>query len=47
MGGGGGSLALLEKSGIKESKDIGGLGVSGLLVGCINEEVIDGDDGKV
>lgn len=40
IGGGGGSLPLLQKTGIPESKNIGGFPVSGLFMVCNNPEVI-------
>ncbi|RNA68569.1 malate:quinone oxidoreductase [Alteribacter keqinensis] len=39
IGGGGGSLHLLQKTGIPESKQIGGFPVSGLFMVCKNPEV--------
>lgn len=47
IGAGGGSLPLLQKTGIKESKNIGGFPVSGLFMVCQNEEVIAKHDAKV
>src|SRR5699024_9500406 len=40
IGGGGGSLHLLQDSGIPESKNIGGFPVSGLFMECKNPEVV-------
>ncbi|MBE7171378.1 MAG: malate:quinone oxidoreductase [Williamsia sp.] len=47
IGAGGGSLPLLEKSGIPESKGYGGFPVSGQWLKCINEEVIERHNAKV
>ncbi len=47
IGGGGGSLHLLQKTGIPESKHIGGFPVSGLFMVCNNQEVIDQHHAKV
>ncbi|OEH93846.1 malate:quinone oxidoreductase [Bacillus solimangrovi] len=47
IGGGGGSLPLLQKTGIPESKRIGGFPVSGLFMVCNNPEVIEQHHGKV
>lgn len=47
IGGGGGSLHLLQKSGIPEGKHIGGFPVSGLFMVCNNEEVIEQHHAKV
>jgi malate dehydrogenase (quinone) len=47
IGGGGGSLHLLQKSGIPEGKQIGGFPVSGLFMVCNNPEVIAQHHGKV
>lgn len=47
IGGGGGSLPLLQKTGIPESKQIGGFPVSGLFLVCTNEEVIEKHHAKV
>ncbi|WP_333489732.1 malate:quinone oxidoreductase [Alkalihalobacillus sp. CinArs1] len=47
IGGGGGSLHLLQKTGIPESKHIGGFPVSGLFMVCKNPEVIEQHHGKV
>lgn len=47
IGAGGGSLSLLEKSGIPEGKGFGGFPVSGQWLKCNNEEVIAQHHGKV
>ncbi|MDX8289839.1 malate:quinone oxidoreductase [Metabacillus indicus] len=47
IGGGGGSLHLLQKTGIPESKQIGGFPVSGLFLVCKNPEVIAQHHAKV
>ncbi|WP_249869544.1 malate:quinone oxidoreductase [Oceanobacillus saliphilus] len=47
IGGGGGSLHLLQKTGIPESKQIGGFPVSGLFMVCNNPEVIEQHHAKV
>lgn len=47
IGGGGGSLPLLQKSGIPESKHIGGFPVSGLFMVCNNPEVVAQHHAKV
>ena len=47
IGGGGGSLPLLQKTGIPESKHIGGFPVSGLFMVCNNPEVVAQHHGKV
>lgn len=47
IGAGGGSLPLLQKTGIKEASNIGGFPVSGLFMVCNNEEVIAKHDAKV
>ncbi|WML29587.1 malate:quinone oxidoreductase [Neobacillus sp. OS1-32] len=47
IGGGGGSLHLLQKTGIPESKHIGGFPVSGLFLVCNNPEVIKKHHAKV
>ncbi|ASK61837.1 malate dehydrogenase (quinone) [Virgibacillus phasianinus] len=47
IGGGGGSLPLLQKTGIPESKHIGGFPVSGLFMVCNNPEVIAQHEAKV
>lgn len=47
IGAGGGSLPLLQKSGIPESKHIGGFPVSGLFMVCNNPEVIERHHAKI
>ncbi|RYM05200.1 malate:quinone oxidoreductase [Sporolactobacillus sp. THM7-7] len=47
IGGGGGSLPLLQKTGIPESKHIGGFPVSGLFMVCRNPEVVRRHHAKV
>lgn len=47
IGAGGGSLPLLEKSGIPESKGFGGFPVSGQWLKCVNEAIIDKHSAKV
>ncbi|WP_191271532.1 malate:quinone oxidoreductase [Neobacillus kokaensis] len=47
IGGGGGSLPLLQKTGIPESKHIGGFPVSGLFLVCNNPEVVEQHHAKV
>ncbi|MGP1909389.1 malate:quinone oxidoreductase [Metabacillus sp. JX24] len=47
IGGGGGSLHLLQKTGIPESKQIGGFPVSGLFLVCKNPDVIAKHHAKV
>ncbi|MFG6146836.1 malate:quinone oxidoreductase [Halobacillus sp. B23F22_1] len=47
IGGGGGSLHLLQKTGIPEAKNIGGFPVSGQFMVCNNEEVIEQHHAKV
>jgi malate dehydrogenase (quinone) len=47
IGGGGGSLTLLQKTGIPESKHIGGFPVSGLFLVCNNPEFVDQHHAKV
>jgi malate dehydrogenase (quinone) len=47
IGGGGGSLHLLQKTGIPESKQIGGFPVSGLFMVCKNPEVVEQHHAKV
>ncbi|RSD22319.1 malate:quinone oxidoreductase [Mesobacillus subterraneus] len=47
IGGGGGSLPLLQKTGIPESKRIGGFPVSGLFLVCNNQEVVEQHHAKV
>ncbi|TWI59656.1 malate dehydrogenase (quinone) [Halalkalibacter nanhaiisediminis] len=47
IGSGGGSLHLLQKTGIPESKHIGGFPVSGLFLACNNPEIIKQHHAKV
>lgn len=47
IGGGGGSLHLLQKSGIPEGKGIGGFPVSGLFMVCKNPDVVSKHRAKV
>jgi len=47
IGGGGGSLHLLQKSGIPEGKGIGGFPVSGLFMVCKNPEIVAKHRAKV
>lgn len=47
IGAGGGSLHLLQKSGIPEGKHIGGFPVSGIFMVCNNPEVIEQHHAKV
>lgn len=47
IGAGGGSLPLLEKCGIPESKGYGGFPVSGQWLRCTNEEIIEQHQAKV
>lgn len=47
IGGGGGSLPLLQKTGIPESKHVGGFPVSGLFLVCNNPEVVEQHHAKV
>jgi malate dehydrogenase (quinone) len=47
LGAGGGSLELLQKTGIPEAKHIGGFPVSGLWLVCNNPEVAEKHHGKV
>ncbi|MFS0821908.1 malate dehydrogenase (quinone) [Bacillus sp. 1P02SD] len=47
IGGGGGSLHLLQKSGIPEGRHIGGFPVSGIFMVCNNPEVIEKHHAKV
>ncbi|WP_243355140.1 malate:quinone oxidoreductase [Bacillus litorisediminis] len=47
IGGGGGSLPLLQKTGIPESKHIGGFPVSGLFLVCNNPKVVEQHHAKV
>jgi malate dehydrogenase (quinone) len=47
IGAGGGSLPLLEKTGIPEANGYGGFPVSGQWLKCLNREVIEQHDAKV
>jgi len=47
IGGGGGSLPLLQKSGIPEGKNIGGFPVSGLFMVCMNPDIVEQHHAKV
>lgn len=47
IGGGGGSLHLLQKSGIPEGKNIGGFPVSGIFMVCNNPAVVEQHNAKV
>ncbi|MFF2889332.1 malate:quinone oxidoreductase [Paenibacillus sp. NPDC057967] len=47
IGGGGGSLHLLQKSGIPEGKHMGGFPVSGIFMVCKNQEVVEQHHAKV
>ena len=47
IGAGGASLPLLQKTGIKQSKHVGGFPVSGLFLRCKNEDVIERHYAKV
>lgn len=47
IGAGGASLPLLQKTGIKESKHIGGFPVSGLFLRCKNQDIIERHYAKV
>lgn len=47
IGGGGGSLPLLQKTGIPESKQIGGFPVSGLFLVCNDPKVVEQHHAKV
>ncbi|MEB1808361.1 MAG: malate:quinone oxidoreductase [Bacillaceae bacterium] len=47
IGGGGGSLHLLQKSGIPEGRNIGGFPVSGIFMACKNPDVIEQHHAKV
>ncbi|WHX49016.1 malate:quinone oxidoreductase [Paenibacillus woosongensis] len=47
IGGGGGSLHLLQKTGIPESKHIGGFPVSGLFMVCNDPDVVEQHHAKV
>lgn len=47
IGGGGGSLHLLQKTGIPESRHIGGFPVSGIFMVCNNPEIVEQHNAKV
>lgn len=47
IGGGGGSLPLLQKTGIPESKHVGGFPVSGLFLVCDDPEIVEQHHAKV
>lgn len=47
LGAGGGSLELLQKTGIPEGKHIGGFPISGLFLVCNNQEIAEQHHGKV
>lgn len=47
IGGGGGSLHLLQKTGIPESKHVGGFPVSGIFMVCNNPEIVEQHHAKV
>ncbi len=47
LGAGGGSLELLQKSGIPEGKHIGGFPISGLFMVCNNQEIVEQHNAKV
>ncbi|MEH6947110.1 malate:quinone oxidoreductase [Bacillus sp. JJ634] len=47
IGGGGGSLPLLQKTGIPESKHVGGFPVSGIFLACNNPKVVEQHHAKV
>ncbi len=47
LGAGGGSLELLQKSGIPEGKHIGGFPISGLFMVCNNQEIVEQHHAKV
>ncbi|MGE7623359.1 malate:quinone oxidoreductase [Viridibacillus sp. NPDC096237] len=47
LGAGGGSLELLQKTGIPEGKHIGGFPISGLFMVCNNQEVVEQHNAKV
>lgn len=47
IGGGGGSLHLLQKSGIPEGRNIGGFPVSGIFMVCNNQEIVEKHHAKV
>lgn len=47
IGAGGNSLPLLQKTGIEESKNVGGFPVSGMFLVCTDEEIINKHNAKV
>lgn len=47
LGAGGGSLELLQQSGIPEGKHIGGFPISGLFLVCKNQEIVEQHHAKV
>lgn len=47
IGAGGGSIHLLQKTGIPESKQVGGFPVSGVFMMCSNPEVVEQHNAKV
>lgn len=47
IGGGGGSLPLLQKTGIPESRQIGGFPVSGMFLVCTKPEIVEQHHAKV
>ncbi|WP_332645887.1 malate:quinone oxidoreductase [Lysinibacillus sp. 54212] len=47
LGAGGGSLELLQKTGIPEGKHIGGFPISGLFLVCKNQEIVEQHHAKV
>ncbi|QDQ02186.1 malate:quinone oxidoreductase [Lysinibacillus fusiformis] len=47
LGAGGGSLELLQKSGIPEGKHIGGFPISGLFMVCNNQDIVEQHHAKV
>ncbi|MGE7839526.1 malate:quinone oxidoreductase [Lysinibacillus sp. NPDC093712] len=47
LGAGGGSLELLQKTGIPEGKHIGGFPISGLFMVCKNQEIVEQHHAKV
>src|SRR5699024_458344 len=47
IGAGGGSLPLLQRTGIPATKNVGGLPVSGLFMVCQNPEVVEKHNAKV
>ncbi len=47
IGAGGGSLPLLQKTGIPESKNIGGFPVSGIFMVCQDPEIVEKHEAKV